>query len=289
MHALAVLSQKGGAGKSTLSIHLGIQAHTQGRRVLFVDLDPQRSLSAWWQLRAADTPQLVETDARRLPGVLEAARADEIDLAVLDTAPAVSSDTATIARLAHLALIPLRPGVLDLMAVASTADTVKKTRTPALLVLNAGPGHRGGRGDVRRAPRPGRLRRRRGRGLDHWPARLQPGPERWRGRQRVRPYQQGGGRDPPPLEEHREEAFMTRKATSLADVTSRKAAQTTATRVAAPTPAATGAVRNVQIRLTPEAFDQLHDLFYEQKRPKQQLLAEALNDLFVKHGKLPLA
>lgn len=143
MHVLAVLSQKGGAGKSTLSIHLGIQAHTQGRRVLFVDLDPQRSLSAWWQLRAADTPQLVETDARRLPGVLEAARADGIDLAVLDTAPAVSSDTATIARLADLALIPLRPGVLDLMAVASTADTVRKTRTPALLVLNACPPARG--------------------------------------------------------------------------------------------------------------------------------------------------
>ena len=143
MQVLAVLSQKGGAGKTTLTIHLGIQAHGQGKRVLFVDLDPQRSLSAWWQLRPTDTPQLVETDARRLPGVLEAARADGIELAVLDTAPAVSGDTATIARLADLALIPLRPGVLDLMAVAGTAETVRKTRTAALLVLNACPPARG--------------------------------------------------------------------------------------------------------------------------------------------------
>lgn len=82
---------------------------------------------------------------------------------------------------------------------------------------------------------------------------------------------------------------MTRKATSLADVTSRKTAQATPTPAAAPTSASTGAVRNVQIRLTSEAFDQLHDLFYEQKRPKQQLLAEALNDLFVKYGKPPIA
>lgn len=83
---------------------------------------------------------------------------------------------------------------------------------------------------------------------------------------------------------------MSRKPTSLADVASRKAAQ-----IAAPVPtsaatkATASAVRNVMVRLSPEAFDQLHDLFYEQRRPKQQLLAEALNDLFVKYGKPPIA
>ena len=82
---------------------------------------------------------------------------------------------------------------------------------------------------------------------------------------------------------------MTRKPTSLADVATRKAAQATATPAAAPAQVATGTVRNVMVRLTPEAFDQLHDLFYEQRRPKQQLLAEALNDLFVKYGKPPIA
>ena len=82
---------------------------------------------------------------------------------------------------------------------------------------------------------------------------------------------------------------MTRKATSLADVTSRKTTQATAAPTVTPAQAATGAVRNVMVRLTPEAFDQLHDLFYEKKRPKQHLLAEALNDLFVKYGKPPIA
>ncbi len=62
---------------------------------------------------------------------------------MIDTPPAVTFDTARIAGLVDLALIPLRPSILDIYAVASTADVVRATKTKALLVLNACPAPRG--------------------------------------------------------------------------------------------------------------------------------------------------
>ncbi|MDT7952383.1 MAG: ParA family protein [Acetobacteraceae bacterium] len=143
MHVLALLARKGGAGKTTIAVHMGVQAQAGGRRVLFCDLDPQHSLGGWWRLRQAAAPELVETDARQLPGVLRSAAADGVDLVVLDTPPAVGFDTLQVAKLAALVLIPLRPSILDIQAVASTADVVRSTDARALLLLNACPSPRG--------------------------------------------------------------------------------------------------------------------------------------------------
>lgn len=132
-----MLARKGGVGKTTCAIHLGVVAQMAGRRVIFLDLDPQRSLAAWWKSRAAETPVLVEADARRLDDLLRRATADGYDLAVIDTPPAVSFDTARVSAAVDLVLIPLRPSILDIYAVESTAAVVKATGTAALLVLNA--------------------------------------------------------------------------------------------------------------------------------------------------------
>lgn len=143
MQVLAILARKGGAGKTTIAVHMGVQAQAGGRRVLFCDLDPQRSLGGWWRLREAATPELVETDARQLLGVLRSAEAEGVDLVVVDTPPAVAFDTLQVAKLSALALIPLRPSILDIQAVASTADVVRTAGIPALLLLNACPAPRG--------------------------------------------------------------------------------------------------------------------------------------------------
>ena len=137
MKIIALLARKGGVGKSTIGIHMGVLAEASGLRVIFFDLDPQRSLAAWWQSRAGDTPALVETDARRLPGLLAEATAEGFDLAVIDTPPAVSFETAQVAAAADLVLIPLRPSILDIYAVESTIAVVKAARAETLLVLNA--------------------------------------------------------------------------------------------------------------------------------------------------------
>ncbi len=143
MNTVALLARKGGAGKTTCAIHMGVLAQEAGLKVMFLDLDPQRSLSTWWHSREAETPGLIETDARQLAARLKMVEANGYDLAVLDTPPAVTFDTAKTAGIADLVLIPLRPSVLDIYAVASTADVVRATKTPGLLVLNACPAPRG--------------------------------------------------------------------------------------------------------------------------------------------------
>ena len=114
-------------------------AEQEGRRVLLVDTDPQRSLTAWWRAREAPTPALVETTPGELRAVLDAARADGVDLVVVDSQPSVTPETATVARAADLSLIPVRPSVLDLRAIGATVDVVRATQRAAAIVINAAP------------------------------------------------------------------------------------------------------------------------------------------------------
>lgn len=144
MKTLALLARKGGAGKTTLAIHLAVIAAQAGKRVLLVDCDPQRSAAAWWRSRLAEVPELVEADASKLPTVLSAAEDAGVDLVVVDTRPSVESDTGAVAKLADLVLIPTRPAILDLRAIAETVRVVKGVQKPALIVMNATPPPRAG-------------------------------------------------------------------------------------------------------------------------------------------------
>lgn len=143
MHILGLLSRKGGSGKTTLAVHLAVLAQEAGRRTLLIDLDPQRSAASWWRAREAETPQLVETDPGALAGVLDAARADGVDVVVIDTRPSVEADAVHVAALADLVVVPTRPAILDLRAILATLDIVKGATRRAMIVLNACPPARG--------------------------------------------------------------------------------------------------------------------------------------------------
>ena len=140
MRTLALLARKGGTGKTTLAVHLAVLAAESGRRVLLVDTDPQRSAGDWWRVRHSDDPRLVECAAKRVPEVLAGWQTqDGIDLVVVDTRPSVEADTAEIARLSDLVLIPTGPGILDLRAIAATAEMVRSVqaqRGATMIVLN---------------------------------------------------------------------------------------------------------------------------------------------------------
>src|ERR1700722_1518744 len=110
MKVIGLLSRKGGVGKTTLAVHLAVLAQQVGQRTLLIDLDPQRSAAAWWRAREAETPALVETEPAKLRGILDAARADGVDLVVVDTPPSVEADVAHVAGVADLVLIPTRAG-----------------------------------------------------------------------------------------------------------------------------------------------------------------------------------
>jgi chromosome partitioning protein len=143
MKTLAVLSRKGGSGKTTTSAHLGAMAETDGRRVLFIDCDPQRSLTEWWRSRPHKTPLLVEGDGAGLRAILEAAEEGGIDLVIIDTRPAHEDEVQLAAASADLGLVVVRPSILDLRAAAGTVSALRKTDTPGAFLMNGAPSKRG--------------------------------------------------------------------------------------------------------------------------------------------------
>ena len=147
MNVLGLLSRKGGSGKTTLAIHLAALAQANGRRVLLVDLDPQRSSASWWRARTAETPQMEETTPAKLPDLLAAAKKAGVDLVVIDTRPSVEEDVVQVAALADFVLIPTRPAILDLRAILATVDIVKG-RQRAAIILNACQPSRTGLGEA---------------------------------------------------------------------------------------------------------------------------------------------
>lgn len=139
MKIIAILSQKGGTGKTTLSLHLAVAAERASKSAVVIDLDPQASSAGWKDSRKAEAPVVVPIPASRLPQALEAARAGGADFVFIDTAPHSSEVALAAAEAADLVLIPCRAGILDLRAIGTTARTVKLAGKRAFVILNAVP------------------------------------------------------------------------------------------------------------------------------------------------------
>jgi chromosome partitioning protein len=139
MKTIAIISRKGGAGKTTLAVHLAVAAIVDGLTTAIIDLDPQASATGWGDSRTLDAPTVVSAQAARLPKVLEAAASNGADIVFIDTAP--HSETAALAaiRAADLILIPCRPAILDLRAISDSIDLVNLAKKTATVVLNAVP------------------------------------------------------------------------------------------------------------------------------------------------------
>jgi chromosome partitioning protein len=146
MKIISVVSQKGGVGKSTLSIHLATAAAIKKKEAALIDLDPQASASKWGDSREAENPAIISCQASRLEKVLAVAKEGGADLIVIDSSPHSESAALAAIRIADLILIPCQPSILDLRAISDTIDLVRLAKKSAIVILNAVP-TRGSLGD----------------------------------------------------------------------------------------------------------------------------------------------
>ena len=138
MRVLAVASQKGGSGKTTLAGHIAVHAEREGEGpVALVDTDPQGSLAEWWNARAADTPAFVHTFVTQIPQDLERLRESGIKLVVIDTPPAITSTISYVIKASDFVLIPTRPSPHDLRAAGATVELAESLVKPLVFVINA--------------------------------------------------------------------------------------------------------------------------------------------------------
>jgi chromosome partitioning protein len=139
MKTIAILSQKGGTGKTTLALHLAVAAERRDVAVAVLDLDPQASATEWKDSRPGDSPSVTSIQASRLRKALDVAAGAGAELVIIDSAPHSADAAVAAAEVADAILIPCRAGILDLRAIATTARIVKATGKPAFVVLNAAP------------------------------------------------------------------------------------------------------------------------------------------------------
>ncbi len=125
MKVLAVVSQKGGVGKTTLSTALAVEAAKRGRSPVVFDLDPQASASFWNDSRETPDIAVTATPPARLSHMLAAAREAGCELAIIDTPPFAKDIAFEAAKCADFVLVPTRPAVLDVMAMTKTLELVK--------------------------------------------------------------------------------------------------------------------------------------------------------------------
>lgn len=139
MKTIAIISQKGGAGKTTLAVHLATAAALAGHNAAIVDCDPQGTAASWGDRRRADTPEVVSGQAARLSVLIEAARANGAAFLVVDTAPNADQTALRAAQSADVVLIPCRAATFDLEAIQATLTLGQIAQRPAYVVLNAIP------------------------------------------------------------------------------------------------------------------------------------------------------
>ncbi len=140
MYTVAVVSRKGGAGKTTIAVHLATFAQRQGQRTLLVDADPQASAIGWHNRRDAPGvyPELVPAAAGDVSHILSQARS-RFDLTIIDTPPHSDAIAAACAALASLTLIPCRASAFDLDSISATLKLAALTGARPVVLLNAVP------------------------------------------------------------------------------------------------------------------------------------------------------
>lgn len=145
MKTIVMGKQKGGIGATTLVRELAVAAAADGLRVVVMDLDPQHTLSKWWNRRtagaegapnpalAAPAPEHVVDTIRQLGEIA--------DLVIVDTPPSVHPFVGGVVALADLVLVPTRPTTDDVEALPPVLAQIDAAgRQFAFVLSQAAPG-----------------------------------------------------------------------------------------------------------------------------------------------------
>ena len=136
MKVIVLASQKGGAGKTTLSAHLAVASVLSGtEKTLIMDMDEQGSLTSWWNARESEQPYMTQASLSQLPDKIKELEKAGFEMLFIDTPPKVTNEIRQAVSVADLVVIPVRPSPHDLRAVGATVDIVKESKKSFFFAL----------------------------------------------------------------------------------------------------------------------------------------------------------
>ena len=136
MKTLAVVSRKGGAGKTTVAVNLLLAARLRGVKAVLADADPLRSASEVLAQRKDAAKLLLPTSPTKLYPLQQACRRSGVELLIIDTPAAPENDVMEAVKLADLCLAVSRPTYLDLAAAVRSMSIVRHFQRQGMVVLN---------------------------------------------------------------------------------------------------------------------------------------------------------
>lgn len=139
MKTIVIANQKGGSGKSTITVHLAAAAEAAGNGpVVISDTDPQGTAADWFNQRkkgGIETPRYSALSLIDLKGRIRALDEAGASYLFIDTAPSIGAVNADLFALADLILIPLNPTPADLRALVKGLPLVRESGKPFQFVL----------------------------------------------------------------------------------------------------------------------------------------------------------
>lgn len=121
MKIITVAHQKGGVGKTTLSLNLAY-CFSQGAKVAVIDIDPQGSISGLKDILAKQGIDLIQ------PKDMEQAKS-KYDIAIIDTPPYLTTALPEFFGYSDFVLVPTKASILDIMAISATIELLKKAQS----------------------------------------------------------------------------------------------------------------------------------------------------------------
>lgn len=129
MTCIAVVNLKGGAGKTTLAVHLARGLELAGHSVAILDTDPQHSALDWQAAGDGTATEVIEGEQNPLDLRNQVATLNsKLGALIIDGAPHLAALTQVAIGAADLVLIPVTPSPLDIWATQEVVDLVKQER-----------------------------------------------------------------------------------------------------------------------------------------------------------------
>lgn len=132
---ITIANRKGGAGKSTCAAHFAIEATLRNKKVIIIDLDPQKTLEGWWEKRKEENPYMADASAQNLSEKLKIIKAKNFDFCIIDTPGDTTTNAIEAIKLADLVIIPCKPTSPDLKAIGRTISMVQEYNKNYIFVL----------------------------------------------------------------------------------------------------------------------------------------------------------
>jgi chromosome partitioning protein len=127
MKIISIVNQKGGVGKTTVAINLGIGLARRNFRVGFLDTDPQGTAFQWQSIEGNVAFEVKHHPYRISSKVITEANRNH-NLLIIDTPPAIGDITSSVLANCHLAIIPLAPSILDIWSSRATIDMIEEAK-----------------------------------------------------------------------------------------------------------------------------------------------------------------